>query len=321
MSQAMPESRLVPTGDTPNLHTLVIDSLDEHIAVIDTQGAIVDVNGAWREFGAANGLAPEYLCGGANYLDALADTGDDDDSFASRARLGLLEVICGERDAFYHEYPCHSPDEKRWFMMRVFPLKQSARQFFVVAHQDITQRKLAEEMAEHASLHDPLTGLANRRYFNKFLQTEFQRSIRERSSISLIELDVDHFKDFNDELGHPAGDHCLIQVGRVLLNLSQRPTDLAVRLGGDEFALILGDTNAAGARKVTDALQAAISRLGFSNGKSGELSISVGVASVHPQGNQEESLLLREADRALYDAKAAGRNQVKFSGAGSESHA
>jgi diguanylate cyclase (GGDEF)-like protein len=300
--------------DISELHTLVINSLDEQVAVIDAEGSIIDVNAAWKTFGVENDLAAKFLHAGANYLNVLKNSETDNDSIARTVREGILEVIGGKLDSFYHEYPCHSPDEKRWFMMRVVPLQDSARRFFVVAHQDITRRKLAEEKAERAAMHDPLTGLANRRYFSQFLHREFQRSIRNRSSISLIEFDIDHFKDFNDDLGHHAGDECLIQVSRVLLDLSRRPTDLAVRLGGDEFALILGDTNGAGAIRVSETLLGAINSLGISNGKSGPLSISVGVASAIPHEHQDEGILLMEADRALYKAKSAGRNQVKFSG-------
>ena len=300
--------------DISELHTLVINSLDEQVAVIDAEGSIIDVNAAWRTFGVENDLATEFQCAGTNYLNVLKDSETNNDSIARSVREGILEVIGGKRDSFYYEYPCHSPNVKRWFMMRVVPLKDGARRYFVVAHQDITRRKLAEEEAERAAMHDPLTGLANRRYFSQFLRREFQRSIRNRSSISLIEFDIDHFKDYNDELGHPAGDKCLIQVGRVLLDLSQRPTDLAVRLGGGEFALILGDTNVAGANSVSEALLRAINRLDISNGRSGPLSISVGVASAHPHEYQDEEMLLMEADRALYNAKSAGRNQVKISG-------
>lgn len=300
-------------GEISELHTLVFNSLDEQIAVIDSEGSIVDVNASWQRFGADNDLSPDYQCIDTNYFKVLVSSESDDDSFAGPVRQGITEVIHGERDSFYYEYPCHSPDEKRWFMMRVVRLKESGNRYFVVAHQDITERKLAEQAAERAALHDPLTGLANRRYFNRFLHSEFQRSIRERSSISLIEIDIDHFKDYNDDLGHPAGDECLVRVSGVLRDISQRPTDLAVRLGGDEFALILGNTNVAGAHKVTEELLAAVRKLGISNGRSGQLSLSIGVASVHPHEGQDEGILLKEADRALYVAKSSGRNQVRFS--------
>jgi diguanylate cyclase (GGDEF)-like protein len=299
-------------SDISELHTLVFNSLEEQIAVVDREGSIVDVNASWQRFGADNDLAPDYQCINTNYFKVLVTSETDDDSFAGSAKQGIADVVSGKRDSFYFEYPCHSPDEKRWFMMRVVPLRDSGNRFFVVAHQDITQRKLAEQEAERAALHDPLTGLANRRYFNRFLRREFARSIRERSSISLIEVDIDHFKDYNDDQGHPAGDKCLIQVGRVLREMAHRPTDLAVRLGGDEFALVLADTNVAGAHTVTEELLATIRKLGISNGRSGQLSLSIGVASVHPHEGQEESILLREADRALYVAKASGRDQVRF---------
>lgn len=299
-------------NNVSDLHTLVFNSLDEQIAVIDNKGVVVDFNSAWKNFGVENGLAEEFQCTGANYLNVLGEPEADNARLACRIREGILEVIGGTREAFYSEYPCHSPGQKRWFMMRVFPLQDSSNRFFVVAHQDITRRKLAEEEAERAAMHDPLTKLANRRYFNQFLRREFQRSIRDRSSISLIELDIDHFKDYNDQLGHPAGDECLLKVSRVLRDLCQRPTDLAVRLGGDEFALVLGNTNVAGARKVADALLKGIHDLGIANGKTGPLSVSIGVASVHPHENQDEGNLLKEADRALYDAKYSGRDQVKF---------
>ena len=296
--------------DLSSLHTLVINSLEEQVAVIDEEGTIVDVNAAWSRFGIENGLAPNFACVGCNYISVLSASPANDDSFASEAKQGILDVIRGERDSFYFEYPCHSPDEKRWFMMRVTCLKDSSRRFFVVSHHNITLRKLAEERAERLAMYDPLTGLANRRYFNQFLHREVQRSIRNRSAISLVELDVDHFKEYNDELGHPAGDQCLIKVGQVLRELTHRPSDLAARLGGDEFALILADTNAVGSQKLTEALLKAISDLGIVFGDSRSLTVSVGVASMNPHQQQNEELLLNEADKALYRAKSAGRNRV-----------
>jgi diguanylate cyclase (GGDEF)-like protein/PAS domain S-box-containing protein len=296
--------------DLSALHTLVINSLEDQVAVIDEEGVIVDVNAAWTKFGVENGLSPEFACVGCNYLTVLSASTANDDNFAGEAKQGILDVVRGKQASFYFEYPCHSPDEKRWFMMRVTRLKDNSRRFFVVSHQNITLRKLAEERVERLAMYDPLTGLANRRYFNQFLHREFQRSIRNGSAISLIELDVDHFKEYNDKLGHPAGDQCLIRVGRVLRELSHRPSDLAVRLGGDEFALILGDTDAAGSQKVTEALLKAITDLNIVFGESRLLTASVGVASINPHDQQSEEFLLKEADKALYRAKSAGRNRV-----------
>ena len=195
-------------------------------------------------------------------------------------------------------------------MMRVTRLKDDSRRLFVVSHHDITQRKLAEERAEHLAMHDPLTGLANRRYFDLFLNTEMRRSVRNLSAISLIEIDVDHFKDYNDELGHLAGDQCLVNVAQAVLAFSRRPGDLAARLGGDEFALLLGDTDLAESQKIAEAMRRAISDLGMVFGGSRQVTVSVGVTSMSPDEREREGNLLQEADDALYRAKRAGRNRV-----------
>jgi diguanylate cyclase (GGDEF)-like protein/PAS domain S-box-containing protein len=296
--------------DLSALHTLVLNSLEEQVAVIDEAGTIVDVNAAWIQFGLENGFSKEASCIGRNYLGVLSAAPPDADNVVGEAEQGIAEVIRGDRESFYFEYPCHSPDEKRWFMMRVTALKNSARRHFVISHQNITSRKLAEERAERLAMYDPLTGLGNRRHFNQFLRREYQRGMRNRSAISLVLLDVDNFKKYNDDLGHPAGDRCLNLVGRVLREMSQRPSDLAARLGGDEFALILGDTDAAGAREVAEALRKAIADLDLIFDGARLLTVSVGVASTHPNEERHEELLLKEADRALYRAKSAGRNRV-----------
>lgn len=296
--------------DLTALHTLVINSLEEQIAVIDHAGIIVDVNLAWTDFGIENGLSPKYASVGCNYLNVVSASAARGDSLASEAAQGILDVVSGKRASFYFEYPCHGPDDKRWFMMRVTRLKDDARRLYVISHHNITQRKLAEEQAEYLAMHDPLTGLANRRYFTQILAREMRRSIRNQSTISLIAVDVDYFKDYNDELGHLAGDQCLANVAQALLAFSRRPDDLAVRLGGDEFVLLLGDADFAESQKVADAILKAINDLRMVFGESRQVTASVGVASVIPHQKQNEGFLLQEADKALYRAKLAGRNRV-----------
>ena len=296
--------------DRPALHTLVVNSLEEQIAVIDEAGVILDVNLAWTEFGAENGLSSRYGWVGRNYLEVLSASAAAGDDLAGEAARGIQEVVSGKRTSFYYEYPCHSPHEKRWFIMRVTRLKDDSRRLFVISHQNITARKLAEERAEHLAMHDALTELANRRYFNLFLSNEMRRSIRSRSPISLLEIDVDHFKDYNDALGHLAGDRCLASVGRALRVFARRPGDLAARLGGDEFALILGGADAAEAQKIGQAVLAAVDELKMAFGKSRQVSVSVGLASLVPDEHHDEYFLLQEADKALYRAKVSGRNRV-----------
>jgi diguanylate cyclase (GGDEF)-like protein len=291
------------------LHSSLLDSLEEQIAVIDRTGAIVYVNRAWNIFGVENGLASSPCGKGSNYLKACSASGASGDGLAGEAEQGLRDVLSGKRASFYFEYPCHSPTEKRWFMMRATPLHGDAKNLFVISHHNITKRKLAEEEIEHLSLHDPLTGLANRRYFDQFLSNEWRRSTRNRSPLSFVMFDLDHFKDYNDELGHLAGDQCLIKVSRTLQAFSGRPGDLAVRYGGEEFGLLLGSTGLEESLKIADAVRQVIYELDLSY-REKRMTVSAGAASVIPDGKLDEIFLVQEADRALYGAKQAGRNKV-----------
>jgi len=307
--------------DRTVLRALVFDSLEEQIAVVDQTGAIIDFNSAWTSFGVENGLSSEFSCVGCNYLDIIHRAFAAGDSHAGEAAQGISDVLSGKRASFYYEYPCHSPAERRWFMMRVSRLKDDSKSMFAISHSNITKRKLAEERAEHMARHDPLTGLTNRRYFNEFLKSEMRRSIRDRSTITLVMIDVDYFKEYNDELGHLAGDLCLVRIGQALLAFSRRPGDLAARLGGDEFALVLGRTEIAQLQTIADAIRRAISDLKLVFGGSRQVTVSLGVASVTPDEQQTEDFLLQEADKALYGAKSAGRNRVAHAQSGTDKKA
>lgn len=297
-----------PCPAPPVLHTLVFDSLHEQIAVIDQAGTIVEVNSAWTNFGVKNGQCSNYAWTGNNYLGVLAAAHDSGDILAGKAKRGILAVVNDERTSFDFEYPCHSPDEKRWFMMRITPL--GARRLYAISHHDITPRKLAEERAEYLAMHDPLTGLANRRYFEQTLIRQFRSSTRNRSPISLIVVDIDRFKDYNDEGGHLAGDHCLAQVGQAMMAFSRRPHDLAARVGGDEFAVLLGDTDAVESQRLAEAMVQAINDRRIVYGESRPVTVSLGVASMIPGPLDQSELLVRAADKALYRAKRTGRNRV-----------
>ena len=292
------------------LHSLVFNSLHDQIAVIDPQGTIVAVNAAWTRFGIENGHSASFEWVGRNYLKALSGAHRQGDADAGEALTGILEVVNDQLASFYCEYPCHSPDEKRWFMMRVIPLQNDSLRFFAISHQDITRRKLAEERAEHHAMHDPLTEVANRRYFNKTLDREFRRSRRAQSPISLIALDIDDFKGYNDGCGHLAGDRCLAQVAQVLVAFARRPNDLAARLGGDEFAVILGDTDFVQSRRIAQEIVKSVSDLGIGFGETAHVTVSAGVATMIPHKHQPGKSLHQEADKALYGAKQAGRNRA-----------
>lgn len=162
---------------------------------------------------------------------------------------------------------------------------------------------------------DALTGLANRRRFDRVLAQEWRRAQRERQPLALVMVDVDHFKRFNDRYGHPAGDVCLRRVAALVGAAARRPADLAARLGGEEFALLLPGTGLAGAAYLARDLRAGVLALGIphADGAEGVVTISAGVAARRPVASDfDTSALVQAADRALYRAKARGRNGVEL---------
>jgi len=164
---------------------------------------------------------------------------------------------------------------------------------------------------ERQALSDALTGIYNRRYFNEVIATETQRSERSEHPLTLLMIDVDHFKQFNDTHGHPAGDTVLIDVAR-LLNENLRSTDVVARYGGEEFVALLLDTDADAGFAAAEKLRSSIEEFSFEGEETqplGTLSISVGVASF-PLDTDHAAALVRYADEALYQAKEQGRNRV-----------
>jgi diguanylate cyclase (GGDEF)-like protein/PAS domain S-box-containing protein len=170
------------------------------------------------------------------------------------------------------------------------------------------------EELQRISLSDGLTGIANRRYFDEFLEREWLRTKRKQVPIALILLDVDFFKLYNDAYGHIAGDQCLKQIGATLKAAAERPTDLAARYGGEEFALVLPDTDLEGAKKVGERILTRVRELAISHNPSPVsevVTVTLGAAAFVPVENLMPNDLISAADQALYQAKQAGRNQMK----------
>jgi len=189
----------------------------------------------------------------------------------------------------------------------------------VAISRDMTEHKdLEDKLAALATL-DGLTGLANRRCFDERLEQEWARAAREGTALSVLMIDIDHFKKFNDRYGHPAGDGCLRAVAAVLAAQARRPGDLASRYGGEEFALLLPGTDAQGCELVgmrfCDALHDIQIPHG-SNPPSRLVTASLGGATVWPNSNTTTDCasLVGAADRALYSAKDGGRDRMVMSG-------
>jgi diguanylate cyclase (GGDEF)-like protein len=180
-------------------------------------------------------------------------------------------------------------------------------------------RRKAVEL-ERLATADSLTGIANRRAFEEALDQEWRRTLRHRTPLSLILIDVDFFKRFNDAYGHVAGDHCLQQVAQALAGNARRAGEMAARYGGEEFAVLLPHTDLDDAHRLAQRMCEAVRQLRIPHEQSevaSHVTISAGVASAllvlagEAEGERASpTLLIKTADQALYGAKAAGRNQV-----------
>ena len=169
---------------------------------------------------------------------------------------------------------------------------------------------------ERLSSQDGLTGIANRRIFDEFTQKEWGRAARDEKPLSLILIDIDHFKTYNDNYGHQGGDDCLRQVAQKLAGTVKRPSDLVARYGGEEFAVVMPGTDLEGARSIAASLCEGIASMGLPHAHSStadHVTISLGVASANPTIESAPEELIEKADEALYQAKKNGRNQYRVS--------
>ena len=171
----------------------------------------------------------------------------------------------------------------------------------------------ANKRLQELTFQDALTGIANRRCFEKFLDKEWLRARRNNMPIALIMLDIDIFKAFNDNYGHLAGDECLKQVAQVLQKKAKRPGVLAARFGGEEFAIVLPETGLDNAALLAEDIRGMIEDLKISHIYSpvkGVVTVSLGVAAIVPDRETSATTLIEYADRALYLSKQMGRNQI-----------
>ncbi|MBU0621619.1 MAG: diguanylate cyclase [Gammaproteobacteria bacterium] len=186
-------------------------------------------------------------------------------------------------------------------------LVEMQRELVDVGH----QLNAANKELQRLSTTDGLTGIANRRLFDELSKREWRRCERMKKPIALVMVDVDNFKLFNDEYGHQAGDNCLRAVAAQMARAAPRASDLAARYGGEEFALVLGETDADGARWVAENIRQRVSELGIAHiTPHRHVTISCGVASIQPAKGLSLEGLLRTADNALYLAKGTGRDRV-----------
>jgi len=224
-----------------------------------------------------------------------------------------------KRDAFQsgaNDYLVKLPDQ----IELIARIRSHAKQYLLQLERNAAffalremQKQLEKTNAklERLSSIDGLTGIANRRTFDSTLEQVWEDSQSCKLPVSLILIDIDFFKPYNDNYGHQKGDECLCRVAKALADVASRPSDLVARYGGEEFVIIASDTNKEGASRIAEKLQQAIASLDIAHETSrtsSKLTISMGVCTIYPEEASKSRDIIKFADIALYEAKNNGRN-------------
>jgi diguanylate cyclase (GGDEF)-like protein len=206
----------------------------------------------------------------------------------------------------------------------VTPFTEGKERFCLIEIRDVSgtvgrERQLLDhaESLRARSYVDGLTGIANRRYFDVALNRELRRAQRIGGELSLLLMDIDSFKAYNDYFGHQQGDACLVRVAQALAGMLKRPADVAARYGGEEFAAILPDTSSEHARAVANGVREHVASLNLEHAPAAirpHVTLSIGVASFGRERLNEPGALIEAADKALYAAKRGGRDRVVADG-------
>lgn len=300
------EQRLTRTEQELWQTLLLIGSAPIPVVLFDASGRVTDVNHEAERFG---GKRREELIG--RRFDEFLGEDERREWNEAFAHCVAGNVVRGvERPLFPRRQDAKAV---------LLPLRSEQGELLGVAlSEDIQEIKdshttLAEinrELRQLAS-QDPLTGLSNRRSYESVARREFGRAARGRNWVSVLMIDIDLFKSFNDELGHAAGDECLRRTGEALRGCLRRPGDLLARFGGEEFVVLLPETDLAGARSVAARMRAAVEELEIARGDGSAVTCSIGVASSRIGADISPAMLEVAADEALYRAKELGRNRVQ----------
>lgn len=210
----------------------------------------------------------------------------------------------------------HKDGSRFWEALSVAPVADDhgTIKYFVSVSEDVTEQKRVQSVLQEISFHDALTGVANRRRFDEYFELEWRRAKRTSKPLAVIMADIDFFKNYNDKLGHQAGDECLKHIAKAMENRIVRAGDMLARYGGEEFVCILPNTDLNGARIMAESMRQSILDLKIPHPDSTVseyVTVSLGAAvSVHIT-DESNTLLLHAADEALYRAKSHGRNRVE----------
>lgn len=300
--------------DSRNTLSYALAEMSDGLAMFDSMGRIEFCNAQYQACFPYTGDLRKPGAHMADILRAVIATGEQISVPSDASDKWLEQILANLRLEAEEEVNLFNG---RWLQVRTRPTTEGKT---LVVVTDVTRIKQAElalhsatDQLKHLVRTDALTGLLNRRAFDNAMDTEIARSARAGTPMSLLLIDVDRFKAYNDEYGHPSGDKCLQLVAHRLQQSLKRPADLAVRYGGEEFAAILPDTDEDGAYLVAETFRKALVDAGLPHkgGERGILTASVGVATYMPDNlHRSAPELIQAADEALYSAKAAGRDRV-----------
>lgn len=286
---------------------LLAESASDLVERFDTDGTRTYISPALERL---TGYRPEEMLGKNAFEVVNPSDRPAVEAAAERLRQGITEQ---ETVSFR---VTHKDGREIWLETSLrIAAEPSERLSVVGVTRDVTARKQLELKLESLAMRDGLTGIANRRAFDTALAREVARARRLSTPLSLLMVDADRFKRFNDDHGHLAGDACLTSIASVVAMAARRPTDLAARYGGEELVLLLPDTDTAAARAIAADLCRQVQALAIPHARNlpwRVATVSIGIASIDPRDEDavhDGSWLISTADLALYDAKAQGRNQ------------
>jgi diguanylate cyclase (GGDEF)-like protein/PAS domain S-box-containing protein len=305
-----------------NLHRLMQDHVTPTF-VLDAKGEVIIWNKACEKL---THVKADDVIGKKDHWQAFYDEQRDclADLVVKNKTEEINELYLENNDieekkpSLHVENWCQIPNVPGHFYLAIdaAPIYDDAGELVAVVEsmRDMTENKLAHEKLERMAQYDGLTNLANRRAFDERLKGDWSLAQRNKKPVSLLFMDIDHFKQFNDIYGHQAGDDCLVAVAETISGQCLRPSDLAARYGGEEFTIILPATDKGGAYVIAERVRKAVYDMNWKhsgNSAADRVTISIGLATITPETGQfDESILIKAADHALYKAKELGRNRV-----------
>lgn len=290
----------------------VLDNQEHSLAVVNSDFDIVYTNRAWNAFALANGIAKSKCWDGENYLEPCKVAAGQGDQNSILTLQGIKDIENGNSSIFKLEYPCHSLQAQRWFMMKISQFVSGDDSYFIISHHDVTQRVLLEQENKRLERLDGLTQIANRQEFKNFLDIEWSHCNRNAFPITLARIDLDDFKKFNDEYGYPVGDECLKSLAKILEEYTGRASDLCARFGGDEFVLAWGNISHEHAITLVNSILAEIGSINAEDAEGRAVNaptVSIGLCTVVPSTADLDSFM-SHTDKLLSQAKRHGKNRI-----------